>query len=80
MEKPPTPEDRLITNDERQKYCVKLYEYIATTAAMGANDSEVEAVHLLQRLQNPEENVTLCDVKKIFASLGNPDDKNTNYH
>ena len=65
---------------EREEYMLRLIRYINESQAMGGNDHEVEARHLLHRLQASDEPIERSYVERIIGSLGSAEDKSTNYH
>lgn len=69
----------LITPERRQQVMHNLQIYIQSVQSRGANDVEVEAQNLFRELHAGAP-VTKKYVNAILGQLGNPDDKNTNYH
>ena len=76
FEKPSEP----LSPEARNQAIGELNGYIQKVAAMGGNDEEIPlAQQFLGKLQSSEL-VTKTDWEKMKRRLGDPDDKNSNYH
>jgi hypothetical protein len=71
--------NELLNPVELQELQMKLQMFIQTVGQMGANDVEIEAIKLQQRILSGAQ-ISRQDRDKFLGMLGDPDDKNTNYH